>query len=78
MFPSFDNLSFMQDAYFIRMADGRQAMGDGDGGTVFHQPLQGVLHHALAFRIEGGGRLVEDEYRGIFQDGSGNADSLPL
>ena len=53
-------------------------MGDGHGGTGLHQSLQGILYQALALGVEGRGGFVEDEDRGILQDGTGDADALTL
>ena len=53
-------------------------MGDDHGGASLHQPLQGVLNLALVFRVERGGRLVEQEDRRVLQEGAGDGDPLAL
>ena len=55
-----------------------QAMGDDDGGAVLHQPLERVLHHALALGVERRGGLVEQQQRGLAQQGAGDRDALAL
>jgi hypothetical protein len=55
-----------------------EAMGDDDGGAVLHQPLEGILHHALALGVERRGRLVEQQQRGLAQQGAGDGDALAL
>ena len=47
----------------------RKAMGDNKGGTTNHQSVQSLLHYALAFRIQSGGCLIEDEDLRILEIG---------
>ncbi len=55
-----------------------QAMGDHDGGAIFHQPRQRTLHMALAFGVERRGRFVQQQDRRIAQHGAGDGDALAL
>ncbi len=36
-------------------------MCDGDGGAALLGPLQRLLHHLLALRVQGGRRLVQQQ-----------------
>ena len=72
------NLAFEHHAYLVGMANGAQAMGNGDGGARLHQALQGLLYQALALGVECRGGFVENEYRGILQYGAGDAQALAL
>jgi hypothetical protein len=36
-----------------------QTMRNDYGGATLHQPLEGLLHEAFGFRVEGTGRLVQ-------------------
>ena len=73
-----DEAAVIQDDDAVRILDGRQAVGDDEGRTPDHEPVQGVLHDALAFRIEGRRGFVQDQDAGVLQDGPGNGDALPL
>ncbi len=53
-------------------------MGDDKGGAVFHQQLKRFLYGALGGGIEGRGSLVEQQDGGVFQNGAGDGDTLPL
>jgi hypothetical protein len=48
-----------QDA--IHVLDGRQPVGDGDGGAALHQHVQRVANQHLGLGVDAGGGLVEDE-----------------
>ena len=74
----FHDFALVHDVDFVRVADGAQAVGDGDGGARLHQALQGFLHQAFALRVEGGGGFVQDEDGRVLQDGAGDADALAL
>ena len=58
-----------QDA--VGRADGREPMGDDQGGAALHQPVERGLDLALALGIERRGRLVEKQDRRILQDRRG-------
>ncbi len=53
-------------------------MGDHECRAIFHQALQRRLDDALGFRIEGRGRLVENQDRRIFEQGASDRDALTL
>ncbi len=62
-----DNLSFVEHADEVGVADGRQAVGDDERGAVFHEAFECLLYRLLAFAVESRGRLVENEYRGFLR-----------
>ena len=64
--------------YFIRMLDGAQPVGDHNGSPVLHQVEQGFLHQFFRFRIEGAGRLVQNQNGRVFQNRPGYAQPLAL
>jgi len=47
-------------------------MGDHQGGPAGHKVIQAFCTSDLRFRVEGGGGLVEDENRGVLEDGPGD------
>ena len=70
--------AFFQNQNAVGPLNGRQPVGDDEGGPADHQFIQRVLHQALAFRIQGGGRFVQDQNAGVLQNGPGDGDALAL
>ncbi|MNX93450.1 hypothetical protein D3C86_1256330 [compost metagenome] len=62
----------------IRLQDGREPVGDDDGGALMQQAFERLLHQRFAFGVERRGCLVEQQDRRIAQDGAGNGDALAL
>ena len=62
----------------IGATDGGEAVGDQQGGAPGHEPLEGLQDEVLGLGVEGGGGLVEDEHRGVAQQGPGDGDPLAL
>ena len=60
----------------------RQAVGNNKGralATVFlHGRIQRRLHHALTLGVERTGRFIQQQQRGVLQNGPGNGDALAL
>ena len=75
---SLHNLALVEDADLVGIADGGEAVGDGDSGAGLHEALQGLLHQALALRVEGRSGLVEYQDGRVLEDGTGYADALAL
>src|SRR6476646_5731424 len=76
--PAFHDSSLLKNQDLVNLADGGEAMGDDEGGTVLHQKLQAVLNQLLRFRIEAGSRLVQNEDSRVGEDGPGNGRALLL
>src|SRR5699024_10562722 len=74
----FRDAALFDDDDFVRIAYGAQAMGDDDVGAPYEQRVEGFLYEFFAFGVEGGGRLVEDEDFGVFENGAGDAEALAL
>ncbi len=53
-------------------------MGDEDDGPAGLQALYGVDHGGLAFDVEVRGRLVQQEERGVAEEGAGQGEALAL
>jgi hypothetical protein len=53
-------------------------VGDQDDGAPGHQTLQRRLDLGLALGVERAGGLVEQQDRGVLQEGAGDGDPLPL
>ena len=74
----FDKLAFGDDEDLIGVADGREAVGDDEGGAACHEAFEGFVDEALGFAVEGGSGFVEEEDLGIGEDGPGDGDALAL
>ena len=78
MGTAFFDDAVIQDKDLVGILDGRQAVSDDEGGTADHELVERILHDLLAFRIECGGRFVQDEDLRILQDRSCDGDALTL
>ena len=78
MGSSLDEAPGIEHCYQLRVAHRRQPMGDDDGGAIAHQLDQRVPHLPLADRVEMRGRLVEDQYRRVLEEGARDRDALAL
>ena len=63
--PLFDDAATADDHDLGGMADGREAVGDDEGGTPFEEVVDGVLHKALGAGVNIGGRFIENEDAGV-------------
>ena len=59
--------ALFQNHNLISIFYSRKAMGDDEGGSADHQAVQGLLHYALAFRIQSRGCLIQNEDLGILE-----------
>lgn len=48
----FNQLALVQDQNSVGTLDGRQSVGDDEGGPAFHEVLERFLHQPFRFRIE--------------------------
>jgi hypothetical protein len=53
-------------------------VSDDEGGAAFDEALEGGLDAVLGAGVNGGGGLVEDEYAGVGDHGTGETDELTL
>ena len=53
-------------------------MGDDKGGPVLHQVIKGLLDLSFRLSIQSRGGLIQNQDRGIFQQSSGDGQSLSL
>ena len=73
-----DDLAALDHQDAVGMHDGVQPVRDDDGGAVLAEMLDRLLHLALGFGIERGGRLVEQDDRRVLEQGARNGDALAL
>ena len=76
--PLFYDASLIQHQYAIGLLHRCQPMSDHQSGAVFHHALQRLLHRTFGFGIERAGRLIQQQKRGVTQNGPGNGDALAL
>ncbi len=56
----FDDVAFFENVNAMCVLDGGEAVGDDEGGAVLHEVVEGGLDLAFGFRIDGGGRFVQE------------------
>ena len=73
-----DNDPASQHDNAIEVAKRRQAMGNRNHRASLHQPIECLTHGFLGFRVERRRRLVEQQNRGVLEEGARDGDALPL
>src|SRR5207237_1274910 len=68
----------LEDDDLVGVADGAQAVGDGDHGAPLHDALERLDDDRLRLGVERRSRLVEDEDGRVANDCAGDSDALPL
>ena len=70
-----DDAALIHDQDAVGGADRGEAVGDDEGGAPLHQPVEGLLHLALALGVERRGRLVEEQDRRVLEDRARDGDA---
>ena len=73
-----DDPAFRHDHNAFRLLHRGQPVGNDQGCASLHQVFQGFLYQFFTFRIQGAGRLIQQEYGRVAQYGAGNGDALLL
>ena len=73
-----DLLAFFEDHNAVGLLDGTEAVSNHQGGSAFHQGLQGFLDFLLRNRVQGGGRFIQQQKAGVAVESPGNGDALLL
>jgi len=76
--PALDDPAAVDDQDGVGVPDRGQPMGDDERRPVFHDTGQGLLNQPLGLRIQGRGRLVQDQDRRILEQGPGQGQPLAL
>ncbi len=76
--PALGDLSPVEHDDLVGVADRRQPVRDRDRGAARREGVDGLLHGLLGLRVQGAGRLVEDEDGRVPQDGAGDRQALLL
>ena len=78
MAAAFDNAAFIERKDHVGVGDGRQTVGDNQGGSADHQTGQGVLNLPLGLAVEGAGRLIQQQEWRVLENGPRDGDALAL
>ena len=62
----------------VTVLEGAQAVGNDKGGPTFHQPVDGFHDPAFGDGIDGAGGFIQNEDRGILEEGPGQGNTLAL
>ena len=73
-----DDLSLAQQDDIIRMLDGGKPVGDDQHSADILHLLQRILNEDLGLGVDIGGGFVQDHDGRLMQDGTGEAEQLPL
>jgi hypothetical protein len=73
-----DDLSLLEYADEVGVADGGESVGDDEGGASFQEAIHVALDHALGFAVQGACRFVEDQHRGFVVERLGDRHALRL
>jgi hypothetical protein len=76
--PCLDDSSVLERHNPVGVADGGQPMGDEERGAAFHEPSQRLQQEPLGPRVQGAGRLVQDQDGRIPEKGPGDGQTLSL
>lgn len=76
--PTLHHLAFFNHVDDIGLLDRAQSMRDRDSCSALCRHVQRVLDHFLRLRVEGRGRLVEQEDLWVAEKGAGDGDTLFL
>src|SRR5690606_15810226 len=74
----FSDPPVLEDDDQVGIANGREPVGDRNGGTVAGDPLERSLDRRFGLVVHRAGRFVEDQDRRVLEDGAGNGDALAL
>ena len=73
-----DQAALVEHEDAVGVANGSEAMGDDEGRSPLHQPLEGDMHQPFAFGVEGARRFVEQQDGRILEQRAGNRQPLLL
>ena len=74
----FFDATIFEDDDLIGLKNRGEAMGDGDDRAAFGEEIEGALDFLFGLGIEGTGGFIEEENRGVFEEGAGDGKSLLL
>ena len=78
MVALFDDIAVFHYQDDISALNGGESVGYDKAGATFHHRGKGILDLDLGTGIDGGGRLIEDQYRRICNRSTRNGKKLSL
>jgi hypothetical protein len=66
----------VEDEDAVGVAEGGEAVGDGDGGAPACGDTESFLDGLFGFGIDGGGGLIQDEDAGVVKESAGDGNAL--
>ena len=78
MRAGFDNAGLVHDADEVGTADCGETVGDYKSGAAVHEAVEGFLNEGFTLAVEGGSCFVENENRGVFENGACDRYALAL
>ena len=78
MCPRLYHLAFVNHSYDVRVVDGREMVGNDNGGSSLPGFIEGFLDDLLTLCVKGRGGFIEKENLGVSDKCSCNGDSLLL
>ena len=76
--PLLDDVAVLHDENHIRLADGGQAVGHDEACPGLHHSVERLLDVRFGARVDGTGRLVENEHGRQAEHHACDAQQLPL
>src|SRR5258705_13727007 len=76
VFSLADDFAAVHDDDAVGGEYGAEAVGDDEGGALVHEAFYGLLDEVLAFGVHLAGGFVENQNRGLAEDGAGDAEAL--
>ena len=78
MCTAFDDPSVFEHHDSVAVTDRGQPVGDDEYGPASHEVIHTLLHDLLGPGIDGGRRLIEDQYRRVCNCRPGDGQQLSL
>ena len=74
----FDDLAGFQHHYPVKVTQCRETMGNRNDGAPAHQAAKRFAYRFLGFAVKRRSGFVEQQYRCVLQECTGNSDPLTL
>lgn len=72
------DLAVGHDDDAVGCADSAEPVGNDQHGAASAGPVQGLLHHPFRLGVQRTGGLVQDQHRGLLDEGTGDGQALLL
>ena len=76
--PALDDAALLEDQDQVRIPNGRQAVGNDEGGAALFQVFESHLHLGFGGGVQSAGGLVQDQNGRVFEQHPGDRQALAL